>query len=73
MMSVHREKTAKTNSSLSEGILSQQKIRHFKILQSMYFVYEVGIISSYSNRIKILLTGCLTALDEMPDVHSSCF
>jgi len=32
-------------------ILSQQRIRHFKILQSIYFAYDVGIISSYSNRI----------------------
>jgi len=27
-------------------ILSQQRIRHFKILQSIYFAYGVGIISS---------------------------
>ena len=26
-------------------------IRHFKILQSIYFAYEVGIISSYSKRL----------------------
>jgi len=31
-------------------ILSQQRIRHFKILQSIYFAYDVGIISSYSDR-----------------------
>jgi len=35
---------------LSKEILSQQK-SHTKILQSIYFAYEVGIISSYSNRI----------------------
>jgi len=33
-----------------ERDLSQQRIRHFKILQSIYFAYDVGIISSYSNR-----------------------
>ena len=27
-------------------VLSQQRIRQFKILQSMYFAYDVGIISS---------------------------
>jgi len=32
-------------------VLSQQRIRHLKILQSVYFAYDVGIISSYSNRI----------------------
>jgi len=31
-------------------VFSQQRIRHFKILQSIYFAYEEGIISSYSNR-----------------------
>jgi len=35
---------------LWKEILSQQRIRHFKILQSIYFAYDVGIISSYSNR-----------------------
>ena len=30
--------------------ISQQRIRHSKILQSIYFAYDVGIISSYSNR-----------------------
>jgi len=30
--------------------LSQQKIRHFNILQSIHFAYDVAIISSYSNR-----------------------
>jgi len=35
---------------LWKDILSQQRIRHFKILQSIYFAYDVGIISSYSNR-----------------------
>jgi len=24
--------------------------RHFKILQSIYFAYDAGIVSSYSNR-----------------------
>ena len=37
---------------LWKEILSQQRIRHFKILQSIYFAYDVGIISCYSNRIK---------------------
>jgi len=37
--------------SLWEEILSQQRIKHCKILQSTYFAYDVGIISSYSNRI----------------------
>ena len=32
-------------------ILSQQRIRHFMILQSTYFANDVGIISSKSNRI----------------------
>jgi len=36
---------------LWKEVLSQQRIRHFKILQSIYFAYDVGIISSYSNRI----------------------
>jgi len=36
---------------LWKEILSQQRIRHFKILQSIYFAYDVGIISPYSNRI----------------------
>jgi len=36
---------------LWKEIVSQQRIRHFKILQSIYFAYEVGVISSYSNRI----------------------
>jgi len=36
---------------LWKEILSQQRIRHFKILQSIYFAYDVSIISSYSNRI----------------------
>jgi len=35
---------------LWKEILSQQRIRHFKILQSIYFACNVGIISSYSNR-----------------------
>ena len=35
---------------LWKEILSQPRIRHFKILQSIYFTYDVGIISSYSNR-----------------------
>ena len=35
---------------LWKEILSQQRMRHFKILQSIYFAYDVGIISSYSNR-----------------------
>jgi len=34
---------------LWKEILSQQRIRHFKILQSVYFAYDVGIISYYSN------------------------
>ena len=34
---------------LLKEILSQQIIRHFKILQSIYFAYDVGIISSYSH------------------------
>ena len=36
---------------LWKDILFQQIIRHFKILQSIYFAYDVGVISSYSNRI----------------------
>jgi len=31
---------------LWKEILFQQRIRHFKILQSIYFAYDVGIISS---------------------------
>jgi len=42
------------NHCLWKEILSQQRIRHFKILQSIYFAYDVGIISSYSNRIGII-------------------
>jgi len=38
-------------SCLWKEILSQQRIRHSKILQSIYFAYDVGIISSYLNRI----------------------
>ena len=38
---------------LWKDILSQQRIRHLKILQSIYFAYDVGIISSYSNIIKM--------------------
>jgi len=37
--------------SLWKEILSQQRIKHSKILQSVYFAYDVGIISPYSNRI----------------------
>jgi len=40
---------------LCKEILSQQRIRHFKILQSIYFAYDVGIISSYSNKILVKL------------------
>jgi len=36
---------------LWKEILPQQRIRHFKILQSIYFAYDVSIFSSYSNRI----------------------
>jgi len=36
---------------LRKEILFQPRIKHFKILQSIYLVYDVGIISSYSNRI----------------------
>jgi len=35
---------------LWKEVLSQQRIRHFKILQSIYFAYDVGIISSYSKQ-----------------------
>jgi len=35
---------------LWKEILPQQRIKHFKILQSIYFAYDVGIITSYSNR-----------------------
>jgi len=38
---------------LWKEILSQQRIRHFKNLQSVYFAYDVGLISSYSNIILI--------------------
>jgi len=38
------------NPCLWKEVFSQQRIRHFKILQSIYFAYDVGIISSYSNR-----------------------
>ena len=31
---------------LWKEVLSQQRIRHIKILQSIYFAYNVGIISS---------------------------
>jgi len=37
--------------SVWKEILSQQRIKHSKILQSVYFAYDVGIISPYSNRI----------------------
>ena len=47
MMSVHRETISKDKQyCLWKEILSQQRIRHFKILQSIYFVYDVGIINS---------------------------
>jgi len=36
---------------LWKEILSQQRIRHFKILQSIHFAHDEGSISSYSNRI----------------------
>jgi len=32
---------------LWKEVLSQQRIRHFKILQSIYFAHDVGISSSY--------------------------
>jgi len=35
---------------LWKEILSQQRIRHFKILQSISFAYDVGITNSYSNK-----------------------
>jgi len=38
---------SKKEHSLWQKILSQQRIRHFEILQSIYFAYDVDIISSY--------------------------
>jgi len=38
---------------LWKEILSQQRIRHFKILQSINFAYDVGIITSYSNKMML--------------------
>jgi len=40
-----------TELCLWKEILSLQRIRHFKNLQSIYFAYDVGIISSYSTGI----------------------
>jgi len=40
---------------LWKEILFQQRIRHFKILQSIYFAYDAGIISSYSNRLLLMV------------------
>jgi len=34
---------------LWKKILSQQRTKDFKILQNVYFAYDAGIISSYSN------------------------
>ena len=48
-------KTAVTKQCLWKEILSQQRIRHFKILQSVYFAYDVGMLNSYSNRTHQLL------------------
>jgi len=51
-VSLKFEKKHENKHCLWKEILSQQRIRHFKILQSIYFAYDVGIISSYSNRIE---------------------
>jgi len=57
---------------LSKGILSQQE-SDIKLLWSMCFVYEVGIVSSYSNRIgyrkiakaaKGMLGSCMRLLEQ---------
>jgi len=40
--------------SLWKEILSQQRMKHFEILQSIYFAYDAGIISSYSNRMTLV-------------------
>ena len=43
---------------LWKEILSQQRIRHFKISQSIYFVYDVGIISSHSKWLRTATRFC---------------
>ena len=50
--------TVHKNHCLWKEILSQQRIRHFKILQSIYFAYDVGIISSYSAQEPGSLSWC---------------
>jgi len=49
-LSPPKQNTNQVTTCLWKEVLSQQRIRHFKILQSIYFAYDVGIISSYSNR-----------------------
>jgi len=48
-----RNITTECEYCLWKEILSKQRIRHFKIVQSIYFAYDAGIISSYSNRMSI--------------------
>jgi len=43
-----RTKPSCLRQCLWKQILSQKRIRHFKILQSIYCAYDVRIISSYS-------------------------
>jgi len=40
---------------LWKEMLSQQRIRHVKILHNIHFAYDVGIISSCSNIIFLLI------------------
>jgi len=60
---------------LWKEILCQQRIRHFKILQSIYFAYDVGIISSYSTLSPLSLQACSLASSGEPtgqplkDIH----
>ena len=42
---------------LWKEILSQHRIRHKDLTEYIYFTYRVGIITSYSNRIKSFFKG----------------
>jgi len=50
LLRAKRNQLETTKHCLWKEILPQKRIRHYKILQSIYFAYDVGIISSYSNR-----------------------
>jgi len=51
--------------SMSKEVLSQLRIRHFKILQSIYFAYEVGIISSYLTTFALAVIFIITIIKQI--------